>query len=43
MDGKITEDQFFDQMEIDKNELEDVLAEMDARTHPTRILENQNH
>jgi monovalent cation:H+ antiporter, CPA1 family len=41
MDGKITEDQFFDQMEIDKNELEDVLAEMDARTHPTRILKTR--
>jgi hypothetical protein len=28
-------------MEIDKDELEDVLAEMDARTHPTRILKTR--
>ncbi len=41
MDGKITEDEFADQLEKDKDELEDILAEMDARSKPTRILKTR--
>jgi monovalent cation:H+ antiporter, CPA1 family len=41
MDGKITEDEFAVQLENDKDELEDVLAEMDARSRPARILKTR--
>ncbi|MFI5420315.1 MAG: hypothetical protein ACHQ1H_05055, partial [Nitrososphaerales archaeon] len=38
LDGKLSEDDFTRQLESRKDELEDVLAEMDARLHPTRIF-----
>jgi NhaP-type Na+/H+ or K+/H+ antiporter len=41
MDGKITEDEFAEQLENDKDELEDILAEMDARSKPARILKTR--
>jgi len=41
LDGKISEEEFTRQLESDKDELEDVLAQMDARLHPTKILRSR--
>ncbi|HXQ92979.1 MAG TPA: sodium:proton antiporter [Nitrososphaerales archaeon] len=43
MDGKITEGEFASQLENDKDELEDVLAEMDERSKPTKILKTRTN
>jgi len=41
IDGKISENEFTRQLEEDKDELEDILAQMDARLHPTKILKSR--
>jgi hypothetical protein len=43
IDGKISESDFVDRLESDKDELGEVLSEMDARSRPTRILKTRTN